>query len=209
MPEIPLAGMWRRRIKLKLRKACPQTPPFGTYIANAASKTATVWWVQGFGEEDVSFKNTVTEYEKASGNTIDYTLMPFAPHRQKIVSALTSGIVPDPFPNNPMEILALYAWDNKLVDVSDVIETQKSHIPRRRCLLPSATTASRSGVPIIFSGRNAAMAPATIGAPRSVLQADCAAASIMKGRSALLGSRRNPPAASESAKCASYHPRQR
>jgi hypothetical protein len=41
------------------------------YIAKAASKTATVWWVQGFAEEeDVAFKNTVTEYEKASGNTI-------------------------------------------------------------------------------------------------------------------------------------------
>ena len=97
------------------------------YIANAAAKTAMVWWVQGFAEEeDVAFKTIVGDYEKASGNTIDYTLMPFAPHRQKIVSALTSGVVPDLFPNNPVEILALYAWDNKLVDVSDVVETQKS-----------------------------------------------------------------------------------
>jgi multiple sugar transport system substrate-binding protein len=97
------------------------------YIAKAAAKTATVWWVQGFiEEEDVAFKNTVSDYEKASGNTIDYTLMPFAPQRQKIVSAITSGVVPDLFPNNPVEILALYAWDNKLVDVSDVVETQKS-----------------------------------------------------------------------------------
>ena len=97
------------------------------YIANSAAKTATVWWVQGFAEEeDVAFKNTVADYQKASGNTIDYTLIPFAPHRQKIVSAMTSGAVPDLFPNNPVEILALYAWDNKLVDVTDVVETQKS-----------------------------------------------------------------------------------
>ena len=61
-----------------------------------------------------------------SGNKIDYTIIPFAPQRQKIVSAMTSGVVPDLFPNNPVEILALYAWDNKLVDVSDVVETQKS-----------------------------------------------------------------------------------
>ena len=40
---------------------------------------------------------------------------------------------------------------------------------------------------MIFAVRSAAMTPATIGAPRSVLQADCAAASIIKGRSALLG----------------------
>jgi multiple sugar transport system substrate-binding protein len=69
----------------------------------------------------VAFKNVVSDYEKVSGNTI-----PFAPHRQKVVSAVTSGVVPDLFPNNPVEILALYAWDNKLVDVSDVVETQKS-----------------------------------------------------------------------------------
>jgi hypothetical protein len=41
----------------------------------------------------------------------------------------------------------------------------------------------------IFSARRAAMAPATIGWPRSVLQAACAAASIIKGRSAAVGSR--------------------
>jgi hypothetical protein len=43
---------------------------------------------------------------------------------------------------------------------------------------------------MIFAVRSAAMTPATIGAPRSVLQADCAAASIMKAWSALLGGRK-------------------
>ena len=36
---------------------------------------------------------------------------------------------------------------------------------------------------MIFAVRSAAMTPAKIGAPGSVLQADCAAASIMKGGS--------------------------
>ena len=41
------------------------------YIAHAAATTATVWWVQGFAEEeDVSFKKIVADYEKVSGNTI-------------------------------------------------------------------------------------------------------------------------------------------
>ncbi len=97
------------------------------FTANAQAKTATVWWVQGFAqEEDIAFKKLVADYEKASGNTIDYTIIPFAPERQKIVSAMTSGAVPDLFQNNPVEILALYAWDNKLVDVTDVVETQRS-----------------------------------------------------------------------------------
>jgi multiple sugar transport system substrate-binding protein len=96
------------------------------YLANAAATTAEVWWAQGFvPEEDLAIKKVVADYEKASGNTIDLTITPFAPQRQKIVAAVQSGIVPDVFPGNPNEITALYAWDDKLTDVSDVIETQK------------------------------------------------------------------------------------
>src|SRR5438477_290685 len=96
------------------------------YIANAAATTAEVWWVQGFvQEEDVAFKKIVADYEKASGNKIDYSIIPFAPGRQKIVAAMQTGVVPDMFTNNPIEIGALYAWDGKLVDVSDVVATQR------------------------------------------------------------------------------------
>jgi len=96
------------------------------YVANAAATTAAVWWVQGFAqEEDVSFKKIVADYEKTSGNTIDYSIVPYAPMRQKIVAAMTSGIVPDLFQNTPAEIIALYAWQDKLVDVSEVVETQR------------------------------------------------------------------------------------
>src|SRR6201990_2081301 len=74
------------------------------YLANAAATTATVWWVQGFAEEeDISFKRIVADYQKASGNTLDYTITPYAPMRQKIVSAMSSGIVPDLFQNTPAE----------------------------------------------------------------------------------------------------------
>jgi multiple sugar transport system substrate-binding protein len=96
------------------------------YLANAAAATATVWWVQGFAEEeDVAFKKIVDDYQKVSGNTIDYSIMPYAPMRQKIVSAVSSGVVPDLFQNTPAEIIALYAWDDKLIDVSDVVATQR------------------------------------------------------------------------------------
>ena len=37
----------------------------------------------------------VAEYEKQSGNKIDSSIIPFAPMRQKIISAITSGVVPD------------------------------------------------------------------------------------------------------------------
>ena len=111
------------RSSLALGAAGALTHP---YIANAAATTAEVWWVQGFAqEEDIAFKKIVADYQKATGNTIDYSIIPYAPMRQKIVSAVTSGAVPDLFQNTPVEILALFAWDDKLVDVSDVIETQR------------------------------------------------------------------------------------
>src|SRR5467141_2096148 len=116
------------------------------YVANAAATTATVWWVQGFAqEEDVAFKKIVADYEKASGNTIDHSIVPYAPMRQKIVSAVTSGVVPDLFQNTPAEIIALYAWDDKLVDVSDVIETQKSQYTRTALLTINCYNNAKKG----------------------------------------------------------------
>src|SRR6516164_10599109 len=66
------------------------------YIANAAAQTVTTWWVQGFAqEEDIAFKQMVADYEKASGNHIEYSIVPFAAQRQKEIAAITSGVVPD------------------------------------------------------------------------------------------------------------------
>jgi hypothetical protein len=51
-----------------------------------------VWWTQGFiCEEDASFRAMVADYEKASGNNIDISLIPFAPMRQKIISAVATS----------------------------------------------------------------------------------------------------------------------
>ena len=100
------------------------------YVANAAAKTATVWWVQGFvKEEDTSFNAMVADYEKQSGNTIDHSLIPFGPMMQKIVSALTSGDVPDVMTHDIAEqaVVPQNAWNDKLLDISDVVETQKAH----------------------------------------------------------------------------------
>jgi multiple sugar transport system substrate-binding protein len=98
------------------------------FIANAAAKTATVWWTQGFvPEEDASFRQMIAEYEKASGNKIDYSLIPFAPLTQKIIAALTSGDVPDVISTDNASIVPQSAWSDKLVDLTEVVETQKAH----------------------------------------------------------------------------------
>jgi multiple sugar transport system substrate-binding protein len=96
------------------------------HLANAAATTATVWWTQGFAqEEDVAFRKIVADYEKVSGNSIEYSIVPYAPLRQKIISAVTSGEVPDLYPSSPTELIGLQAWADKLVDVTDVIEAQR------------------------------------------------------------------------------------
>jgi multiple sugar transport system substrate-binding protein len=97
------------------------------YIAKAEAKTAVVWWTQGFAqEEDVSTKKVIDDYEKVSGNKIELSIIPYAPERQKIISAITGGDVPDIVTANQSEIVALYAWQDKLLDVSDIVETQKA-----------------------------------------------------------------------------------
>jgi len=100
------------------------------YIARAQAKTASVLWVQGFvKEEDEAFKNTVAAYEKASGNKIDFSLIPFGPAMQKIVAGLTSGDTPDIMYHAIADqtVVPQNTWNDKLVDVSDVVETQKAH----------------------------------------------------------------------------------
>jgi multiple sugar transport system substrate-binding protein len=98
------------------------------FIANAEATTATVWWVQGFAQqEDIGFKQMVADYEKASGNQIDYSIVPFAAQRQKEIAAVTSGVVPDIINVGDYFFAVLSAWKDQLVDLTDVIETQKSH----------------------------------------------------------------------------------
>ena len=120
-------GKLNRRTLLRGSLAVAGGSVFGRpYIARAAATTATVWWVQGFAqEEDIAFKKLVEDYQKASGNSIDYSITPYAPMRQKIVSAVTSGTVPDLFQSSPTEAITLFAWDGKLVDVTDVVDTQR------------------------------------------------------------------------------------
>ena len=96
-------------------------------IANAAATTAEVWWVQGFAqEEDIGFKKMVADYEKASGNKIELSILPFAAMRQKEIAAVTSGVVPDIINVGDYFFAVLSAWNDELVDLTDVIETQKS-----------------------------------------------------------------------------------
>jgi multiple sugar transport system substrate-binding protein len=100
------------------------------YIANAQAKTAVCWLNQGFvQQEDLAMRQVAEDYMKASGNKLDYSIMPFMAMNQKTISALTSGDVPDlVFMDAPSSILPQNAWDDKLVDVSDVVAPYESQL---------------------------------------------------------------------------------
>ena len=97
------------------------------YIANAQAKTATVWWVQGFfPEEDEAFRDLAADYEKTSGNKLDLEHHP-------VRADAAEDHLGDHQRRRPRSDLARprprwcreQAWDDKLVDVTDVVETQK------------------------------------------------------------------------------------
>src|SRR6476619_863620 len=100
------------------------------YIANAQAKTAVYWAGQGFiPQEDAAMKQVCEDYMKESGNKLDYSIMPFMALNQKIISALTSGDVPDLlFHDAPENFLPQNAWDDNLLDVTDVITPYESQL---------------------------------------------------------------------------------
>src|SRR5215469_15140510 len=130
----------RRRTVIRSALAAVTTAGLGRpFIANAAASTAIVWRDQGFvPEEDEAFRTTIADFEKASGNKIDLSIMPFMALNQKVISALTSGEVPDLiFHIAPSTILPQNAWNNKLVDVSDIVESHKSELSHTALLSSS------------------------------------------------------------------------
>ena len=100
------------------------------YIASAQAKTAVYWAGQGFiPQEDAAMRKVCEDYMKESGNKIDYSIMPFMALNQKTISALTSGDVPDLiFMDAPATILPQNAWDDKIVDVTDVVTPYDSQL---------------------------------------------------------------------------------
>ena len=127
-------------------------------IVNAEPTTAEAWFIQGFSkEEDAALKKMVADYEKASSNKIDVSIIPFAPLTQKEVSAIKSGIVPDVMEIYDPEFVPLNAWNDTLVDLSDIVETMKADFPQialDSCYLYNNTTRKRSyyTVPMKING---------------------------------------------------------
>ena len=93
-----------------------------------AAGTVTLWWNQGFYEaENQAVKDLIAEWEKTTGNKVELSFLPVADVTAKIVSGMTMGDVPDVVYSDTGQnlIIPQAAWNDKLVDVSDVVATQQ------------------------------------------------------------------------------------
>src|SRR5262249_41665110 len=98
------------------------------HIANAQAKTAQVWWTQGFvPDEDTAFLKLVADYEKASGNKIDHSILPFAPLREEALAAIPGGVVPEIREDAVREFGGLQSGQATLLVLRDVVHPKKSH----------------------------------------------------------------------------------
>ena len=118
------------------------------YIANAQAKTAQVWWAQGFvPEEDDAFRrrSPITRRRAATRSTTASCRSRRCGKRSSRRSPAASCRICAP--SRRPKRRRLQAWQDKLVDVSDVVETQKAKMlpasARRRPLLQQRREAAQ------------------------------------------------------------------
>ena len=75
------------------------------------------------------------DYEKASGNKIEYSIIPFVALQQKMISALETGHPPDVISFDGIQTtLVLNAWKGKLADVSDIVAPHEKSLSKTALL---------------------------------------------------------------------------
>lgn len=97
----------------------------------AAQETLTVWWVKGFyPAEDAAFYNVVKKFEaKHKGVKVELSQYPIQDMIPKTVAALDSGAPPDVAYADvyDFQVTSKWAYDDKLEDISSVINPIASH----------------------------------------------------------------------------------
>src|SRR5215475_13759890 len=94
-----------------------------------AAEPVTVWWTQGFYEaENKAVIDNLAAWEKASGTKVNLTIMNGPDLITKLIAGMQVGDVPDLVHSVTGDrfLVPRAAWDDQLVDVSDVIDSQKA-----------------------------------------------------------------------------------
>ena len=105
-----------------------------------AAGSVTVWWTQGFYEaENKAVIDNLAGWEKRTGTKVDLTILNGSDLITKLIAGMQVGDVPDLVHSVTGDrfLVPQAAWNDQLVDVSDVIESQKAEFH------PTAIDASR------------------------------------------------------------------
>ena len=94
-----------------------------------AAAPVNVWWTQGFYEaENKAVIDSLAAWEKGTGNKVNLTILNGPDLITKLIAGMQVGDVPDLVHSVTGDrfLVPRAAWDDQLIDVSDVIESQKA-----------------------------------------------------------------------------------
>lgn len=99
----------------------------GQSSSDSKNKTLTIWWNKGlYPAEDAAVQEVAKKWQDASGTKVSLQFIGTDDIVKKLTSAITVGNVPDVAFSMTANV-PLYAWQDKLVDLSDVVKS--SDIP--------------------------------------------------------------------------------
>ena len=94
-----------------------------------AADPVTVWWTQGFYEaENKAVTDNLAAWEKTTGTKVNLTIMNGPDLITKLIAAMQVGDVPDLVHSVTGDrfLVPRAAWDDQLMDLTDVIDSQKA-----------------------------------------------------------------------------------
>jgi multiple sugar transport system substrate-binding protein len=94
-----------------------------------AAEPVTVWWTQGFYEaENKAVIDNLAAWERATGTKVNLTIMNGPDLITKLIAGMQVGDVPDLVHSVTGDrfLVPRAAWDDQLIEVSDVIDSQKA-----------------------------------------------------------------------------------
>ena len=109
-------------------------------IVRAAGGEVTVWWTQGFYEqENKAIVDAMASWEKKTGTKVNLSIINGPDIITKLIAGMQVGDVPDLVHTVTGDrfLVPRAAWNDQLEDVSDVLDSQKNE------WIPTATQASR------------------------------------------------------------------
>jgi len=128
-----------RRQAIAALGAVVATSPTRSRSVKAAGPV-TVWWTQGFYEaENKAVIDNLAAWERATGTKVNLTIMNGPDLITKLIAGMQVDDVPDLVHSVTGDrfLVPRAAWDDQLVDVTDVIDSQRAEFH------PTALVSSR------------------------------------------------------------------